>query len=427
MSRLQELEQQYRPPGWRAVAWLVMALVVAFAGWLSIAELDEVAVAPGQVVPRGKVKVIQHLEGGIIKEILVSEGDAVAPETPLVRLDLAPTQIDSDDLTIRIDGLQLRRARILAEADGVDPSFPDAQAARHAGVVAAERRTFAAHREQLASRTTVLQAQQRQKELDLEELLAKQRAHAKNLALTKEKLGLSERLMAKNLTPKMEHIQLQRDVGQIEGKLAAIAPTIPRARAAIAEAAERIHGEQLRARRTALQELSAVELEIERLKEHLLKASEQALRMTIRSPIKGVVKNLRYHTIGGIVAPGDALMEIVPSDERLVIEARLSPVHRGSVHVGLPALVRVSAYDFFQYGGLDGTVVHIGADASRSPEGAYFGVIVETKTAFLRGDTALPITPGMEATVDIKTGTRSVLSYLLKPLLRVRHEAFREH
>jgi adhesin transport system membrane fusion protein len=181
-------------------------------------------------------------------------------------------------------------------------------------------------------------------------------------------------------------------------------------------------------KRVAAEELGDTEVALARGREQFARASEQALRTVIRSPIAGIVKNLRYHTIGGIVGPGDPIMEIVPSDERLVIEAKLDPVDIGYVTVGQPAVVKISTYDYIRYGGLDGRVTKVAADADNDSSGRhYYKVIVRTDRAHL-GDRPgeYPIIPGMQATIDVRTGDRSVLDYLVTPVLKLRHEAFRE-
>ncbi|MBL4720707.1 MAG: HlyD family type I secretion periplasmic adaptor subunit, partial [Alphaproteobacteria bacterium] len=200
------------------------------------------------------------------------------------------------------------------------------------------------------------------------------------------------------------------------------------ARAALADAVARQDEERERFITRSVEQLNTVELQYARVRELLNQASDQELRTEIRSPINGVVKNMRHNTIGGVVRPGEPLMEIVPADGKLVIEAQLNPVDRGYVQKGQRAIVKISTYDFVRYGGLEGVVSRIGADTNVTPAGdSYYEVIVETEKSYLGEQKGvLPISPGMQATVDIHTGTRSVLNYLIKPVLKLRHEAFRE-
>ncbi|MBK8175172.1 MAG: HlyD family type I secretion periplasmic adaptor subunit [Rhodospirillales bacterium] len=428
MSQLDDLLKRHPLPTWRIVAWPIMALLVVMLVWSRFARLDQVAVANGEVVPQGKVKVIQHLEGGIIAAINVSEGATVHAGDTLLRLDLATSGVNRKELLARLDNAILHRARLQAERDGTAPVFPADARKRQPDVAEAERQAWAARRREVDSAQAVLKEQVRQRELEVQELEAKRRSTTSNLNLARERLAMSASLLQEGLTARMEHLQLESEVHSLEGEIDVLVSSLPRARAAVAEATQRLKESDGRYQRQAQDDLGETEQTIARVNELLAQATDQGLRADIRSPIDGVVKKLRYNTIGGVVAPGEAIMEIVPIDDRLVIEAKLSPTDRGYVDAGQPALVKVSTYDFARYGGLSGTVRQVAPDASIDRNGgAFFDVVVETDRSYL-GDTAgkLPITPGMQATVDIHTGSRSVLDYLITPVLKLRYEAFRE-
>jgi adhesin transport system membrane fusion protein len=435
MGPLDDLVVRYPLPPWRHAAWLAAGLIVAAIAWAAAARVEEVAVAPGEVVPQGKVKVIQHLEGGIVEAIFVAEGDRVAAGTPLLRLNLATAGVNRAELQARLDRETMRRARLKAET-AAQPAqspavlvLPDDAAGRQPAIAAAEQKAFEARRRELASATAVLQEQLRQRALAVDELEAKRRATAANLALARERLKLSDSLLAEGLTARLEHLKLQAEVAALDGELAQLQPALPRARAAVTEIEQRLRETEARFRRDANEQLTDSEEQIARLGELLAQATDQGARAEIRSPIDGVVKKLRYNTLGGVVASGDPIMEIVPTEERLVVAARLNPADRGYVHAGQAATVKVTTYDFVRYGGLAGRVVHVAPDSSADAKSgaAYFEVVVETGDAELAGPAGpLPITPGMQATVDITTGDRSVLSYLVQPVLKLRHEAFRE-
>jgi adhesin transport system membrane fusion protein len=429
MSRLDDLAKRGRLRGWRATAWLIVITVAALVAWAYFAELEEVAVADGEVVPQGQIKVIQHLEGGIIKRIFVTEGDAVHAGDPLLQLDLGIYGSTREEQQIELDGLLITRARLDAESREAELAFPEGEGARRPDLVAAERQTHEGHRREQLSTIAVLKEQARQRELDLQQFRAQLNSAENNLLLARERFAMSADLLAEGLTPKIEHVQLQQEVEALDGEVAELKAVIPRAKAGIAEARARIDEERLRFRRRALEELAAVERRIARTREVLNRATDQVTRTEIKSPIDGVVKSLRYHTIGGVVRPGEALMEIVPSQEKLVIEARLNPTDIGYVRVGQSAVVKISTYDFARYGGLEGKVAHISADShvDAGTGEAYFRVVAETDRTYLgSGPDDLPIAPGMEATVDIHTGSKSVLAYLLKPVIKVKAEAFRE-
>ena len=429
-SRLDALAANYPLPTWKPLARGIMLVMIIMMAWSVFAQLDEVTVTNGEVVPEGKVKVIQHLEGGIIREIHVQEGQMVKESAPLVQLDLAVTSINRDELQVRIDGLVLARARLLAEATGQPLAFPADESRRQPRLLEAEKRNYEARQRALESAVSVLEQQLRQKGLEVQELVSKQRSASSNLKLSRERFNMSADLLRSGLTSRMDHVQLQREVETLEGDLATLASTLPRSESAMAEARARIQDERLRYSRQARQELTETEVNIARNKELLNQATDQQTRTLIQSPIEGVVKNMRYNTIGGVVRPGEAIMEIVPLKERLQIEAKLSPADRGYVQIGQKAVVKITAYDFTRYGGLDGIVTLVAADTTtptNSQEQPYYRVVVQTDRSWLGGEEGqYPITPGMQASVDIHTGTRSVLNYIVKPVLKLRHEAFRE-
>jgi len=429
MSRLDELQTEHPLPTWRPFAWSIVILLTGLMIWANFAKLDEVTVATGEVIPQGKVRVIQHLEGGIIEEIHVQEGDAVKKGAPLVQLDLASSGSNMEELQVRLDGHILKRARLEAEATGSPQiSFPSEEAVRLPLLVIAERKAFEARSHELKSTKFVLLEQVKQRESEVKELNGQKSAIERNLALARERLKMSKSLLSQGLTAKMEHLELEAEVSQLEGEWESIVPAIPRVEAAVNEAKERVRELNIKFQREAQEALGGVEQSIAQVKEALVRATEQGFRATIASPIDGVVKNMRYNTIGGVVRPGEPILEVVPTGENLVIEAELSPVDRGYVQEGQSTVVKVTTYDFVRYGGLDGKVIHIAADSTTGPEGEpFFRVVVETEKTYLGDELGkLPITPGMEATVDIHTGQKSVLDYLIKPVLKMRHEAFRE-
>jgi adhesin transport system membrane fusion protein len=329
---------------------------------------------------------------------------------------------------VRLDGLRLTRARLQAESEGKSLKFPPDLAGKRPELEAAEREAYDAHLKSLAAAKAVLKRQLRQRELDIDELRATQKAVTNDLKLARKNLAMSQDLLKDELTSKMDHLERVREVESLQGKLNSIEPTIPRAQAALEETRERLNEEELKFRGLARDQLNDTEQTLARTRELLNEADKQVRRAEIRSPIDGTVKNLRYHTIGGVVRPSEPIMEIVPTSERLVIEAKLNPIDRGYVRAGQPAIAKISTYDFVRYGGLSGHVLHIGADSSVSQDGKpYYKVIMETDRSHLGAKAGeLPILPGMQATVDIHTGQRRVIEYILKPLLRIRLEAFRE-
>jgi adhesin transport system membrane fusion protein len=429
MSRLDDLTREHRLPGWRLLAWATMGFLAIFLLWAQFARLEEVSVAAGEVVPQGQVKVIQHLEGGIISAIFVQEGDAVQEGTSLVQLDVTASKASREELQVNLDGMILSRARLMAEARGAQqPEWPAEVGTRRTEIQREEREMFAQRGREHASTLAVLADQVRQRELDIQHLGAQRRALGENLRLARERFGLARDLVKDGLIPRLEYLNLESEMRRLEGDIGTLEPATQRAQAALAEAQSRVAEEKNKFRTRAQDELSKLEVAIARVQEGLTRASDQVLRTEVKSPIQGVVKSLRYHTIGGVVRPGDAIMDIVPSLETLVVEAKLNPTDVGYVRVGQPTVVKITTYDFARYGGLDGKVIYLSADSHTDERGnTFFRVISQTDKTFLgSGPGEFPIAPGMQATVDIHTGDRSVMEYLIKPVLKLKTEAFRE-
>ena len=426
--RLDDLLNSNPLPTWRVFAWPVMAMISFAVIWANFAYLDEVTITTGEVVPKGKIKVVQHLEGGIIEKLYVKEGDTIRTGQMILQLDLASSGANFGELQARLDGSVIVQARLKAEAEGKKLVFPEPERKRQPTIIAAQKQTYNARKNEFFSTLQVLREQVKQRQLEVKELLARQKAVKRNFTLAKERLKMSTSLLAEGLTAKMEHLQLEAEVESLEGEMKSLRPSIPKARAAVEETRQRLKEAERRFRREAKEQFSKIEQEISLIKEQLGKATEQGSRTEIKSPIDGVIKNMRYNAIGNVVKPGEPIMEIVPTGEKLVVEVKLNPIDRGYVNVGQKSVVKISTYDFARYGGLDAKVVQVAPDASTDESGVpFFRVIVETNKNYL-GDIEgqLPITPGMQATADIHTGQKSVMDYLVKPILKLRHEAFRE-
>ena len=428
MSRLPDLVSTHPLPKWRSVAWPIIVMLAALLTWSYFSEMDEFSVAPGKVVTVGNIKVIQHLEGGIIIDLFINEGDTVKEGASLLNLDLGTTSLNKDDLQVQIDSGLISRSKVEAEAEGKDLVFPPDVAKRRPALVLAARQAYDAHKREFAMTLNVIREQKRQRELEVEELESKRWATNRNFSLAKERLAMSKSLLSRGLQPKMEDLQLEAQVESLQGESKTLESSMPRVRAAVSEANERLRDAENRFRREAQDELSKIEQSLARTREILVQATSQGLRAEIKSPIGGVVKNLRYHTIGGVVKPGEPIMEIVPVGDALVIETKLAPTDRGYVTESQHALIKISTYDYARYGGLDGKVVLVAPDSSTDEKGVpYFRVMVKPEKTYLgKQEGVLPISPGMEATVDIHTGTRTVMDYLMRPVLKLRYEAFRE-
>ncbi|MBK8158160.1 MAG: HlyD family type I secretion periplasmic adaptor subunit [Rhodospirillaceae bacterium] len=425
---LDALRRETRSSGWIIFAVTSIALICAFFAWAAVARFDQFSVADGEVVPSDKVKVIQHLEGGTIASIFVNDGELVEEGAELLAVELGLNSANSEELQARLDSLALTRVRLMAESSGSPLQLPADLVTRRPDLAAAEESAYKARQTELRNRIESAQQRVRQQELAVTELQATYSATATDLDMSNKNLAMSADLLRDGLTSKMEHLQREREAKLLEGKLSALRSTIPKAKAALEEAQHNLNDEKLRFNSNSLAELGKVEQDISATNEMFLEASTQASRKIIRSPVAGIVKNLRFHTIGGVIGPGDPIMEIVPVNDNVVIEARLRPEDSGIVTLGQPVRIKVSAYDFVRFGTISGTLSYIGADSVADSEGhTYFQVMVTPDRAYL-GDTPgqYPIRPGMTTTVDIRTGNRTVLEFLLKPVMRLRYDSLHE-
>ncbi len=428
MRDLDLLLEKHPLPSWRPLSAIVMALLGGALLWAAVARVDRVATAPGVVAPQGQVRVVQHLEGGIVSEILVREGAAVSAGQPLVRLDLGAEALNADEIRIGLDSLRLERARLLAEALQIDFAPPGDATGRQPDLAEAERATFQSRRREHESSLAVLRDQRTQKELAVQSIGARLRAAKARFGPLSEQREIAQTLSGRKLMRRTEALALERQYQELKGEIADLEVALPLAQAALAEARERELFERNRFRNAANDRLRAVEVEIARRREELSRADSQQRRTVVVSPIDGVVKSLRANTLGGVLRPGEPILEIVPSRERLVIEARLSPDDIGHVRLGQAARVKLATYDFLTYGALDGRVSRLAADANRDESGAYyFPIVIETDRDHLAvGADRYPLSAGMTAQVDIRLGDRSFLRYLIEPALKLREEAFGE-
>ncbi len=430
MSKLDTLLASDRTISWRITALLITLLIALFLIWAFVADLEEVAIATGEVVPQEQIQNIQHLEGGIVEKIFVTEGDLVKKGEPLIQLNLTPFMANKEELQIQLEAVQLKRARLRAEAAGETTlTFEGAFKEYRKKLKDAEQRTFKSRQQKLNNQAAQLRDQKSQRDLDIKQLQAERNSIGSNLSVTREKYKISKDLVKDKLTSRLEHLQLSSDMKELQGRIKVIDVSIPRARAAKEEAENKLKGVKLNFQNEAQQELNDVEQAIARTKEALNRANDQVDRTTISSPITGTVKSLNNHTIGGVIQPGATVMEIVPKSENLIIEAKLDPNDIGFIRKNQDVLVKVNTYDYARYGGLKGKVKSISADSLTNEQTGepFFLVKVLTDQNYLGNDSnSFPITAGMQVMVDIKTGEKSVMEYILKPVIMLQHESFRE-
>ena len=415
-------------PHWRAPQRYLLTFLALIILWSLFARVDRVVTAPGKVIPFDRVKVIQHLEGGIIQNVLVRENDRVSIGQPLVRLDLASTGYNSAEMNARMVALRLAKVRLDAESQGRKPDWPTDLPIQFTNLIDAEQSNYQnkqVERESSLRAYDNLVLQSRQKLAESKERLNSLEV---SLSIAKKELDISNELLKDKLTSQLEHFQRQNKVTQLAGDILSLRQANPGLQAAIDEAIARRRQEEAKFRRESANEASDVERQIASLSEELSRAQDQVDRSLIRSPIEGVIKNLKYQVEGNVVKPGEAIMEVVPLKDQLVIEVRLNPSDRGYLSLNQEANVKISTYDYLRYGTLPGKVTEIAADTDTgSNQEQYYRVVVSTDKSWLGEQSGqYPISPGMTGEVDIKVSNQAIIWSLLKPILRIKNEAFRE-
>jgi adhesin transport system membrane fusion protein len=417
----------------RAIAMLIVilvSLVIAFIGWAAFAVVDEVARGDGKVVPALQVQTVQSLEGGIVSEILVAEGERVEKNQILVQLDETSPGSKLGEVASQRDGKLVRVARLTAEAEGLEkPQFPQEQASRVAALVEAEMASFESRKAAQQQQRQVIENQLLARREQLQELDARNSKLTASLELLDKELKLTRKLAQQGAVPEIDLIRLEREAVEARGELEETAARRGATLAGIGEYQNRLASSDRDFRAAARDELTRELAELRIIDETLAGVADRFERTAIRAPVRGIVNRLEVKTIGGVIAPGGAVLEIVPLDDRLVVEARIRPQDVAFIRPGQDANVKLSAYDYTIYGVLAGKVTQVSADtfSDEKTGEAFYKVIVETGQSTLkRNGQELEILPGMVATVDILTGSKTVLNYLAKPVTRVGSEALRE-
>ena len=412
---------------------VILVSLFAFFGvfvlWASFATLDETARGEGQIIPAGEVQVIQNLEGGIVDAFMFKEGDTVKKDDVIMRLRDVGAQSDLGSNEAKYLGLMASIIRLQAEVDGKTVlEFPDDIVKKAPQSVTEELNAFRANKDKLQGQIMVLDQQLSQRKQEVRELTTKSGDLAGVIRLSQQEMEMTRPLVEKGSAPRIELIQLERGIKEKQTELNGVRSAIPRAQSAIAEAEARISEIKKSGIADSQMELAAKTAEMSTVKQTLGALEDKKDRTDIRSPVNGTIKDLKINTVGGVVRPGDPVAEIVPMDDNLLVEAKIRPSDIARLRPGLPAMVKITAYDFTIYGGLKGEVSDISADTIKNEKGEFFyRVKIRTKENSLRrkGE-VLPIIPGMIATVDVQTGRKTVMEYLMKPFFKTVENSMNE-
>jgi adhesin transport system membrane fusion protein len=403
-------------------------VVSLFILWTAVAQVDEITRGEGKVIPSRQLQVLQSLDGGIVSEIAVAEGQVVDAGQLLLRIDSTRFESSAREGKAQYYSLLAKAARLRALAED-KPFAPPAEAlSEEPELVEEERRLYQSRTSELDAQVSISRQQLAQRQQELSEARARRDQAGQAYELSARELAVTKPLIASGAVSEVELLRLERDVARFRGEREMAGAQISRIQAAIAEASRKVQEVELNFRNEARKEMAETLGRLNALSESNVGLADKVKQAAIRSPVKGTVKRLLVNTVGGVVQPGKDIVEVVPLEDALLLEAKVLPKDIAFLRPGQRAVVKFTAYDFSIYGGLDATLEQIGADSLTDEKGnTYYIVRVRTDRPHL-GNKAenLPIIPGMVAEVDIVTGQKSILAYLLKPVLRAKQAALTE-
>ncbi|WP_211234071.1 HlyD family type I secretion periplasmic adaptor subunit [Chitinilyticum litopenaei] len=408
----------------RACALFLLCALI----WAYFAEIDEITVGEGRVIPSSQVQQIQNLEGGIVASIPVRVGEIVRKNQVLMTLDEKRFSSSLGESRVKNAALSAKIARLKAEANGSEFVPGAEQMAENAAIYQEELLLFRTRQRDLETTLSVLRQQEAQRAQEISEKRALLSQLTSSQNLLNQELKLTKPMVEQRLAAEVELLRLERQAADLQGQIDAARLAIPRLQIAQEEARSKISGAHAKYRSDAATELSAATAEWSALNAGKVALEDRLERTTLRSPVTGIVKNIAVNTVGGVIQPGITVMEIVPMEDNLLIEAKIRPADIGFLRPGQSVSVKLSAYDYSIYGDLEATLENITADSfTKEKEESFYLVQVRTRKNHLgSADKPLPIIPGMLATVHIRTGKKTILEYLLKPIVKARTEAMRE-
>ncbi|MBO6949399.1 MAG: HlyD family type I secretion periplasmic adaptor subunit [Rhodospirillales bacterium] len=411
----------------RAAMITICVVILMFLGWSMVTNVDEVAVTSGEVIPSGQVQALQHLEGGIVKQILIEEGQLVEQGQVLINLDETAAVTELQKLEARRAGLEIRSERLRALGTGGVPDWSKV-GTRYPNMINDQQRIYEGSLEAFFSRQETIRKQIEQRRADLELLDEREQTLTRTAEIFAEELEVREKLYKEGLTSKIAYLDAKRSMNTARGELADLVSERERATEAIKESQSRLDEIETEFREQALAELSESANELIQVEEALVQARDRVRRLKITAPVRGIVKGLNIHTVGGVVPPGEIITEIVPLDKELVVEAKIKPRDVGHVRIGQPVTVKVTTYDFARFGGISGELKDVSASTFLDEEGQpYYKGIIEMDRSYVGRDPAQNrVMPGMTVQADIKTGKKTLFEYLLKPVYSSVSTAFRE-
>jgi adhesin transport system membrane fusion protein len=406
----------------------IFALFVWLTIWAAVSEVDERVRGIGQVMPSSDIQVVQSLDPGILTEILAQEGDRVTKGQVLLRVDDVQAATQGRGIEAQMMGLKAKQARLRAESTGQPYKADETIAKKYPDIAATEEKLYAARQEELKTALAIIEDEVREAEANIAEVKASLGKLSQSRGSLQKELAITRRLVEKKAQPEIEALKLERELNEVSGNLS-IAVQSQKSLEAKLSAAQRREAEKTQGLKSqALGELNDVEARIASIKETLTAAEDKVKRTELKSPVDGILHKLHVKTVGGVIQPAQKLAEVVPLHDDLVIRAKIAPADVAFLKPGQPVRVSITAYDPQIYGTLQGKLERIGADTVEDAKGeAWFEIDVRTAESYLgTKDSPLPIAPGMVAETEVITAKRTILTYLMKPVLRARDRAFTE-
>lgn len=428
MHSLSSAVLEVTPVRLRIVLYFWVVAIIIFIVWANFALIDEIARGNGEIIPSSQNQIVQNLEGGIVQDILVHEGEIVKKGQILLKIDNKKSTSSYGSNIIRVEALQAKIARLKAESEGKDFKVSKELRSKIPNIVANEESLYNTNKRQLNAKINALKERLVQKKQELSEAKTALQHLKSAQEMIETEVRMTQPMVAKGVRSRIDFLKLQREANDISSKYDATRKSIPRLKSAIKEVQSSINETKYRYKSEAKVKLNESIAELRSLKENSTALKDQVTRTEVRSPMNGIIQTLYVHTIGGVIKPGEDLVEIVPDDQKLLVEAKIKPSDIAFIYFGQKAIVKFSAYNFSIYGGLEGKVVLISADTQTNDRGdVFYTVRIQTDKNYLtRGNEKLKIIPGMTVTVNIITGKKSVMDYILKPILKTKQYMFSE-
>jgi len=430
----------------RLTIWAMAALLLCFILWSSFASLDQVTSGSGKIIPSSQVQIIQSLDGGVLEKLFVQEGMQVTKGQPIAKINDTRFRSDFAEQKQEVDSLRANVIRLRAELSSIligknddwklqleltkqVPQYPEDLNVNAELMVKRQQQEYSGRLDNLTNQLAIQGQQIQQREQEIAELDSKIATMKISYRLATKELDLTRPLAKKNIVSKIELYKLERSVNELKGELNAIRLLSPKLKSALQESILNRRETALAYRADARAELNELQNKLSRINEAQVGAQDKVTKALIVSPVIGTIKTIHINTLGGVVKSGETIVEIVPTEDMLMVEAKIKPRDIGFIYPGLPAVVKITAYDFTRYGGLKGKVEHISADTTQDEEGNSFYLIrVKTDASSIKNKSneEMPIIPGMMTNVDVITGKRTILEYILNPILRANEAALRE-